>query len=925
MNMMHSSIGTSALAVETPTIPLLPIYQWTRKQGFSAVPCDPNFVNDKGKRGKAPSIGPKKPITWEQYKTQQPPLEKYEIWAKCVLGLGAVLSGEFIVIDIDFSHLDNEPEKRLRAITEMVAKLKSLCPKLAVTYIQKSGSGGVHIFVKVEGGEHLGTGNTGTYNLMWEGVKVGEIKKGFVVLAPSMHESGNRYEAVNGLCDIVTITLEEFKALGIVSFEEKQSKRSRSDRSRTTPVDDPQLYVVLERCLCPSIQEKLQGKNLDSNRRSENLHAVASEASGWEYFLKQNKIPFSGSAETITEQMADILGYSDSDAERKAAKALDEGEPAADEKGCWLRIRKLNRALFELRCPTSIKTEISSANEAYNGDQYQFDPEDLEDGISSLKAKEQQKAELKAACFDDESIHGRDFYLKGIFAEVENNVLRSSMRNRYPAIASAIDAFTLGLVPAKARFMHPLEQEKPQKPVMLNVIAGRSSDGKSAINSLIELTLGSVAFEIDMDRQNLQESLAEEFKPKIKKSEGEPEVSDKPSLNMALLKVPPKSQVSNATPQAVERIIAANQHYEKLSGYSNRDIFLPALAMCLTIPEGRKYINLWELLDPKRSYASTVCALSEGECKSTDRVTDSTYTAIKEGMCGLLMMIQHDNLLPVYRMERPTRQNPNAVCDGLSARYNVVMIEQTGEKKKNPKLANNNITFFAKEDERLTDLKRRLKQGFEALQYLLHESPYVTWERQAGELYLSEWLPWLEQMQEKHQGQLTNYWAKLDAALIRAAGSKACQRWISESRTSQPTSYSCGEIIPELIPFDDTFQPSKDHLTVTVEDAKVAIVQCKLYAATRLYYEVLLNESDEKIEALASENKSLKQESDILFRRFTVPSLTRLWIEEQRSKGVVTARDLERAVNSSSRKKLKERYGINVRSMIESVLDLENS
>jgi hypothetical protein len=274
--------------------------------------------------------------------------------------------------------------------------------------------------------------------------------------------------------------------------------------------------------------------------------------------------------------------------------------------------------------------------------------------------------------------------------------------------------------------------------------------------------------------------------------------------------------------------------------------------------------------------------------------------------------------LNVYRMERPTKQNPNAVCDGLSARYNVIMIEQTGEKRKSPKLAKNNVTFFTCEDERLLGLRRRLKQGFESLQRLLVETPHVTWEGQAGELYLSDWLPWLEEMQEKHQGQLTNYWAKLDAALIRTAGSKACQR-----RISQPIAPSLVKDCEE-IPFDTYQSPEREQLTVTLEDAKIAIAQCKLYAATRLYYEILLNESDEKVEALALDNKSLKQESDLLFRRFTEPTLTRLWIDEQKSKGKLTARDLEKAVNPNSRRKLKERYGIDVRSVIESVIALEN-
>lgn len=348
--------------IET-TVCVLDAHLWALKQGLSPVPCHPDFVNDAGKKGKAPSVSAETPISWTRYQDKQPTENQVKAWASSVPGLGAILSGEFVVIDIDFNHLENEPEKRLKAISEMVETLVKRCPKLSKTYVQKSGSGGAHILVRVKDGQKLGTANTGTYKLMWEDVKVGEVKKGFIVLAPSMHESGNRYEATYGLCDIVTLTMAEFEALDVVKFDAKPTREAKRDRTKTQHVGtvsqlNPQFVCVeLEQCLCKSAQNKLKGIGLGSDASSD-LWAVATEVHGWEYFLTQNQIPFSGSAEATIEKVGEILGYPDGEALRKTMKAVEEGEPAADEKYRWLQIKKLNPAIFDAKCPEPVKESL---------------------------------------------------------------------------------------------------------------------------------------------------------------------------------------------------------------------------------------------------------------------------------------------------------------------------------------------------------------------------------------------------------------------------------------------------------------------------------------------------------------------------------------------------------------------------------------
>lgn len=367
---MDSPVKIAVRADEIPATvepTLVEVYQWalSQGQGLSPVPCHPEFVTKKGK-GKAPSVGPSTPIKWESYKSQQPTLEQCQEWAATVPGLGVVVSGEFIVIDVDFSDLKDQPKQREKAIAGMVATLIERCPKLATTYRQKSGSGGAHLFAKVIGGQALGTAGTGSYNLVWDGVKVGELKKNFVVLAPSLHPSGDRYQAVNGLCAIAELTMAEFEALDVVKFVAKTETKTRHDRKSSNIVGKSTVVCVsLEDCICQTAKDRLQGQGLGSDRSSD-LWTVASECYGWEAWLTDQGVTFTGSADELVERMDTVLGYQSGDALRKSDKARSEGSPAADEKGCWKRVGKLNVKAFEQRCPDDVKEAIAADTAAWN-------------------------------------------------------------------------------------------------------------------------------------------------------------------------------------------------------------------------------------------------------------------------------------------------------------------------------------------------------------------------------------------------------------------------------------------------------------------------------------------------------------------------------------------------------------------------------
>jgi hypothetical protein len=340
---------------------LMPVYQWALSQGLSPVPVHLEITTEKGK-GKAPSVAPDKFVGWKQYITKQPTLQQCQGWANTVPGLGCVVSGENVVIDIDFGQLKDDPEKRLAAIEQMKDGLIERCPILAKTYIQRSGSGGYHIFVNVQGGKHLGNGGTKTYNMKWEGYaeKVGELKKKFVVLAPSMHESGNRYEALNGLCDIVTVSLDQFDALGIYEVVPKQESSDRPAEIRS----DWQVStggISLVDCLIGANQDRLRGIGLLPNR-SDNQYAVAADAFNCQRFLEENSILYTGNADEIIQQMGEVLGYSESEAIRKAEKARN-ADPATPFKDMPARVGRLQKELRQ-QTLTTVDSKPSGANSA---------------------------------------------------------------------------------------------------------------------------------------------------------------------------------------------------------------------------------------------------------------------------------------------------------------------------------------------------------------------------------------------------------------------------------------------------------------------------------------------------------------------------------------------------------------------------------
>ena len=554
--------------------------------------------------------------------------------------------------------------------------------------------------------------------------------------------------------------------------------------------------------------------------------------------------------------------------------------------------------LFQIAKNQNTGYQAPKAIEADNNIASGFD-----EALESLQAKENLKAELHDACFDDESIHGSEYYFKGIWAKVEGGILLPLMRNRYVALAMNIDAKLLGLLPSGVKVRHPLAKYSSETLALFNFTSGDSNSGKKVLNKMIRQTLGRVGKQMDSERKKKQTIIINEFKAREGSESGSD--SDTPKLNPKLVGVPPKSQLSDASPEAVQRLIASNQHFALLAPYTDVKV-LPALGMCMSYSEGRTFLNRWNLTDEKSSYSPSLNSLRDGEGEDLDRVTGDQYYDIKDGQLSMTIHIQPPFLNNLYRMERPSKKTPDAAVDGLGARLNVVLIEKDLSFDDEIDVMDEaDHDIVSDESYKLNQLNGDLKLGIEHIQLHLIENPVIIWDRDAKELYCSMWRPWWKLMDKKHQRGLANYWGKLDSNLIATAGSKACQRWVN--------SWIAGNA--------DFKNLAPTELKITVADLEVAMIQCKLYAAHRIYTESLLCDSEIKDELRQSETRTIKQDEDAILKRFSDPALLKVWVEDQITMGRNTLRLIcYSGINKVSRARMKT-HNIDVREAVRAVLE----
>jgi len=187
--------------------------------GFSVFP----ILSDPPKERKSPILG------WKAYQKRHPTPEEIVNWYRINPNYNlAAATGDIskiLAVDIDGPTAAAWLEQK---IPEMSINLQVA---LKNTMVNRTGSGGQHIVLRLE--EHM---DVGGQKLLWkDDNKHSEIKLkgngGLIVLPPSIHESGNRYQWNGKKPDLIT-PQELRELIRVLSLPELQRDETEGGRAR---------------------------------------------------------------------------------------------------------------------------------------------------------------------------------------------------------------------------------------------------------------------------------------------------------------------------------------------------------------------------------------------------------------------------------------------------------------------------------------------------------------------------------------------------------------------------------------------------------------------------------------------------------------------------------------------------------------------
>lgn len=227
-------------------------------------------------------------------------------------------------------------------------------PELKNGWWEKTHSGGYRVAVRCA--EAPGFTN---FKLGEDGWHVGEALGAgrFTVLAPTVGPSGNPYVNQNRA---LPIEVESLEALGILSTRSKRDHLSVV--SAPLPSSGLPGSIPLEQLGHDESRRIINGEDTRGDR-SESLTAAIQEWAGWLNWCNSNGIATRGTVEELTRYAGERLGM---DAERcdriLATVDLASCHPAAVHRGgdqsCWLKVRRLDRATFEAKCPPQFRGQV---------------------------------------------------------------------------------------------------------------------------------------------------------------------------------------------------------------------------------------------------------------------------------------------------------------------------------------------------------------------------------------------------------------------------------------------------------------------------------------------------------------------------------------------------------------------------------------
>ena len=292
-------------------------------------------------------------INHRQYQSSLPSGSDLRKWfANPTNGIGTLGGhGGVVWLDFDVKQFGSEVE-----CSRAVKSWGESHPELKGTFTERTHSNGWRIGIKVRQKPDFTN-----FTLFPSGDHVGEALGAgrFTVLAPTIGPSGNAYRSINRTH---LVEVESLKAIDIYSSGKSKPLSQHFQRPQ------PSLSVMpgsipLEMLLTDRTRAIFSGDN-PTGDRSEALTILIREACGWENWARDNNVAIRDNAEVLAYAAGGALGI-DSERIGRILKTIDAASchPAAayngSESSCWLKVRRLDKATFEAKCPTHIKDAIT--------------------------------------------------------------------------------------------------------------------------------------------------------------------------------------------------------------------------------------------------------------------------------------------------------------------------------------------------------------------------------------------------------------------------------------------------------------------------------------------------------------------------------------------------------------------------------------
>lgn len=353
----RKAVGVFLCEIGLPALPVAPAFPATQYPA-----CDKNGQVKTNRQGEPlPAFTGKNPsyldkagiphlVNHRDYQHRAPSREELTLWFENPAnGIGTLGGWQSIVwIDWDAKQFDTPLQ-----CAEVFFDWLEQRPELKAGWWEKTHSGGYRVGVRCKEAPTFTN-----FKLTEDGKHVGEALGAgrFTVLAPTIGPSGKAYVNQHRA---LPVEVESLESIGILPT------RTKRDHLALVPAPLPTSglpgSIPLEQLGNDESRRIINGEDTRGDR-SESLTAAIREWAGWLNWCNTNGIATRGSVAELAHFAGNKLGV-DGDRCDRILATIDQGQchPAASDRGgdqsCWLKIRRLDRAAFDAKCPPQYRAQ----------------------------------------------------------------------------------------------------------------------------------------------------------------------------------------------------------------------------------------------------------------------------------------------------------------------------------------------------------------------------------------------------------------------------------------------------------------------------------------------------------------------------------------------------------------------------------------